>query len=635
MPRVASPGASPSMSFRNRLTLFFVLIVIVPMVAVAFVLFSLIEDNERGKADARVAARQEVAIGLVGDARAQSGRAAEAIGARPAVAAALRSGDPDRIRTALDDARRDVRATRVSFVGATGRPRVDVGARVAAFSETRQLQDRDGTAIGRLEVAVTDAPRFARLVQRATGLEVVVGRGTQVLAATLDGSGAVRVPEGTGRVEVGGRELRSATIVTDGREFGAPTRITLLDDREDVRDDAAEARLLAGAILVGFFVLAFTFAVLVSRSLQRQIEGFLDAARRLGRGDFTAEVPIQGRDEFAQLGDEFNRMSGELERRLEELQAERARLEQSLRRIGETFAANLDRDGLLEIVAETAVDGVAARGGRALVVEGADLREVARAGDQDGEGLERAVEALEREVLRSGVPAHGVEHGIAVLSHPLRTEERLTGLLTVWRPERRFAEGEQELFAYLARQAAVSIDNVQLHQTVERQATTDELTGLSNRRRFQEALGVEVERSRRFGSGVGLVLLDIDNFKKVNDTYGHQTGDVVLREVAQVLRATSREIDVPARYGGEELAVVLPGTDVEGAFEMAERIREGIQELVIPVVGGDGSTLQVTASFGVASVPRTAQDERGLVAAADEALYAAKHAGKNQTARAA
>ena len=97
----------------------------------------------------------------------------------------------------------------------------------------------------------------------------------------------------------------------------------------------------------------------------------------------------------------------------------------------------------------------------------------------------------------------------------------------------------------------------------------------------------EVERSRRFGQDLGLVLLDIDDFKSVNDTYGHQQGDLVLREVAKILRASSREIDEPARYGGEELAVILPGTDLPGAFELAERVREGIEALRLPIIGDD------------------------------------------------
>jgi len=168
---------------------------------------------------------------------------------------------------------------------------------------------------------------------------------------------------------------------------------------------------------------------------------------------------------------------------------------------------------------------------------------------------------------------------------------------------------------------------------VERQAVTDDLTGLANLRAFTSVLERELERSRRFDTPLGLVLLDLDDFKRVNDTYGHQQGDEVLAQVAGVLRDLSRDLDAPARYGGEELAVVLPQTDSEGAAHLAERMREAVEALEVPRVGG-GEPLRVTASFGVASLPDGASDREGLIAAADAALYRAKGMGKNRVERA-
>jgi diguanylate cyclase (GGDEF)-like protein len=169
---------------------------------------------------------------------------------------------------------------------------------------------------------------------------------------------------------------------------------------------------------------------------------------------------------------------------------------------------------------------------------------------------------------------------------------------------------------------------------VQRQAVTDELTGLFNHRRFQEVMAVEVERARRFDQPMSLIMLDLDNFKRVNDTYGHMQGDLVLREVARVLRESSREIDEPARYGGEEMAVALPQTDLEGAYQFAERVRQRIEGLELPILDG-GGTLRVTASFGAASMTGAEDSDKDvLVASADAALYRAKRSGKNRTVKA-
>ena len=206
--------------------------------------------------------------------------------------------------------------------------------------------------------------------------------------------------------------------------------------------------------------------------------------------------------------------------------------------------------------------------------------------------------------------------------------------MSVARRGQPFSQADHELFHYLAGQAEVSIENVDLHEAVQRQAITDGLTGLSNHRRFQEALTLEVERAKRFDQPLGLVMLDLDDFKQINDEHGHLQGDQVLREVARVVSDTAREIDEPARYGGEEMAILLPQTDLHGAFELGERLRDRIEALAVPVLAGTG-VVHITASVGAAALPDSAAaDKDALVRAADSALYRAKRLGKNRVTKA-
>ncbi len=159
-----------------------------------------------------------------------------------------------------------------------------------------------------------------------------------------------------------------------------------------------------------------------------------------------------------------------------------------------------------------------------------------------------------------------------------------------------------------------------------RQAQTDGLTGLANRRTLDERLDDELEHARRLGTNLSFVLADIDNFKQINDRHGHQTGDAVLCAVAAVFAQSVRELDLAARFGGEELALVLPGTPLAGARRLAERIRKGVEELGVTAEAGE--TVHVTASFGAAAYPSYGSGS-ALVAAADGALYEAKRRGKN------
>lgn len=166
-----------------------------------------------------------------------------------------------------------------------------------------------------------------------------------------------------------------------------------------------------------------------------------------------------------------------------------------------------------------------------------------------------------------------------------------------------------------------------------RLSRTDALTGLPNRRHFVDALEREFERSTRYGGSLGLLVIDIDHFKRVNDTWGHLAGDKVLRDVAGILAYNLRQSDIAARFGGEEFAVLLPETDLEGAVLVAERYRLEIAARQFKI---DGAGLQITVSIGAAALPRTqAADATELLRRADAALYKAKESGRNRVADAA
>ncbi|WP_370375474.1 diguanylate cyclase [Micromonospora sp. HM5-17] len=198
-----------------------------------------------------------------------------------------------------------------------------------------------------------------------------------------------------------------------------------------------------------------------------------------------------------------------------------------------------------------------------------------------------------------------------------------------------FDDADLATLRSFASHAAVAVDNVRAHEEVQRLSLTDPLTGLWNYRCLRESLRREIERASRFGHTLGLLALDLDRFKEVNDTYGHAAGDAVLAEFAQRIRGTMREVDFAFRQGGEEFVVLLPETDARGAVRVAERLGAAVRESPIilrPKPGGSApvrAEVAVTVSIGVAVYPDHATTGPQLLAAADEALYAAKAAGRD------
>jgi diguanylate cyclase (GGDEF)-like protein len=609
------------MSFRARLTTFFVLIVVVPMVAMGVLMFRLIGDSQQGKADARASGLASAAASVYQSQEALARGDAEAM-----------ARDVGRLHGKALTARFSVLAQHAGLARATlstgATTLVDVGDPRAIAPGAALLARPNGGATMTVTVSELTADQYTHELA-AEGVAVVVRNGAKVLSSTVSGppdfSSAM-----SGNVTVDGKGYRAVRQVFRGFG-GGPVTVTVLSALSATSATLGGSRVVAAVLIVGFLILAFAFSVLASRALQARVRAFLQAARRLGSGDFSSPVKVEGRDEFAALAEEFNHMSTQLSRRLDELSRERVRLREAIRRIGQTFASSLDRPALLELALKTAVDAVQASGGR-LNARSADdqpLTETAREGSLAG--LDDAVQQAERAAMENGGFAESHAGGVSVAAvtlGPLEAPSRAHGVITVVRRGEPFTDDDREVLRSLGVEAALALENIELHFQVRRQAVTDELTGLANHGRFHELLTAEIEQVRRYHHPIGLIMLDIDDFKAVNDTYGHPQGDAVLRQVASVLRENSRDADSPARYGGEELSLILPHTDLEGAHAIAERIRAAVEELRVPRTGGSGF-LRITASVGVTA--STAGHKEELIAEADGALYEAKRRGKNRT----
>lgn len=233
-------------------------------------------------------------------------------------------------------------------------------------------------------------------------------------------------------------------------------------------------------------------------------------------------------------------------------------------------------------------------------------------------------------VFTRRVPLKGME---SLLVLPLVVREDAIGALVLAAARREaFGHGVRPTLEVLANQLAVALSNAAAVKRLEELATTDGLTGCLNKRSFLEKLDEKLRSATRFGKPLSLIVTDIDHFKSVNDTYGHATGDVVIKELGRILRSVKRETDVVARFGGEEFCILLEETDTDGAVLFAERVREELGKVVFQTELGK---LQVKASLGVATYPNHASTAAELFDITDKALYVAKHNGRNQVRAAA
>jgi diguanylate cyclase (GGDEF)-like protein len=345
--------------------------------------------------------------------------------------------------------------------------------------------------------------------------------------------------------------------------------------------------------------------------------------------------------DLAELGRAFNHMLERVRDRRRVLEQRDVAFRTALNRLGDALTVTHDRAGIISAVLETSALTLAAERGVFYAVAGAGggLRVLSSYGC-DAEGVELPPGAglagdaarYDRVSVWPGpvppTPDEGAENEPAV-AVPLRRGNRAIGVLALYgrQGEGPFEDEELHLLGSLVHQAETAIENTFLYEEATRLSITDGLTGLWNRRLFDLRMSEELQRAVRFQEPFGLLLVDIDHFKAVNDRFGHQSGDAVLIELARRLTDATREVDVVTRFGGEEFALILPKTPGQGAMRLGAKVHD--------VVGSEPFTvgnefIAVTVSVGVASYPEHGLSASDLLVAADGALYRAKEGGRDR-----
>ncbi|GGJ92186.1 hypothetical protein GCM10010123_22510 [Pilimelia anulata] len=676
------------MSLRTRLTTAFLAVVLGPVLLGALVVAATVGAvaSQRGTeqldratgavvTSVRALCRQLYAaagaVAIVPDAAARAAAAEQVIGA--GLGSAVQVNDPAGLVTLSTP--QPPPQPWVACAGPTGdeqpTPAVVAGG-FAALAARVELRAHSGEALGTVTVAAAVDRDFVNRLAAASGAAVTQLR---VAADGRPAAGHSTEPTGERRdvLAAGGRARADRDGSTaDGKRYvrrvgpadGQPLNLLLSVPRTSPTGTYA--------VLVGVVVLtagvAVALAAWLARNTTRPLATLAEAADRFADGDLAARVPVGGQDEVGRLAATFNRMTRETQAYVQALTASRDQLRGHLEILGDTLSSTHDLDRILRVILQTAMAATSARAGVVLLADaGGTLT------GKCGEGLAQrwppevtgGVEGLRVApgagvlgvVAATGVPRRGrVAGGVPALSDteprcrsyvavpfalrtgagdaPPAAAPRTAGLLAVYDRlgAEEFDDADLSTLRTFAGQAAVAVDNVRAHEEAHRLSLTDPLTGLWNYRYLQEAAHREVERANRFDRTLTALALDIDRFKKINDTYGHRAGDAVLAEFARRLRLGVREVDAVFRQGGEEFVILLPETDRAGGEVVAQRLGALIRDTPVTVTGrtpGSVVRIPVTTSIGIAVFPEHAGSTPELLDVADRALYAAKSGGRD------
>ena len=645
-----------ALTLRRRLTLLVAMTIIVPITAVGVTVVNLIGNEVDERAYDRLRQGAAFAAALLEADAGEVARHVRSLSTDPRLTADVATGGDAleaTLRRVLTDDELDVAVVEAADGSIVGSARRDPSfAPGVEVPDDATIASRDGAGVA--------------VVHR----EPLAGGGAVIAGRWLDTVrlGAITRSEEVGLTLLAGREIVSSTVelgtLPEGSAlfgdfegtFAGERRFAVAVDSNatnltvlaTARPPAGQSRtqliLILGGLLLVLAVLTALVGSVVSGMVTGPVEELMHAADEVSKGDLTRRVEPAGDVELTRLGHAFNKMTDNLQTHVHELEQSRHEFQAAMARLGDVLVSTHDIGGIIDVVLEACT--LTLRADQALFFERVAMPAKIRATaaqswlvpnlELNGNGVAGAA-ARELAPVRfpsPGVePAEGEPEAEVAMAVPVVSEGRLFGVIAVYGhgTGAEFKDEDVNTLQTLARQTEVAIGNVFLHDETRRQARTDGTTGLWNRREFELRARETVKEATRFEEPFGVILVDIDNFKQVNDKYDHSTGDAALIHVASMLSAATREIDVVARWGGEEFIVLLPRAGVEETEVVAERVRSMIE--AEPVVYGS-SVIPLTVSIGYAVYDEDGSTSDVLFKAADAALLRAKRNGKNRAERA-